>query len=111
MKTLTEFKRKYKKEEVRVCVKSMEYWCFTIDEAIKELRKIKKQYKGQIVKMELESEYGYRDDNYPSIGFYIRRKETEKEFDKRVQQAYDWYVRNEEHDLKIYQKMKKKLEG
>lgn len=110
MKTLAKFKKEYEKKEIRVYVQGVTHWCSTIDETIKKLREIKKRYKNQIVEIELEGEYGYHNSDYPSISFYVRRKETKKEFDERMQKAYKWYIRNEEYNFKIYHKVKKELE-
>ena len=110
MQSLAQFKKNHKKREFRVRADSATYWCYSIDDSIKKLREIKKQHKGHTVEMELEEEHGY-DGGGPSLNFYVWRKENQKEFDKRMQQEYDWYVHNEERELEIYQKMKKKLEG
>ncbi|MBU1173423.1 MAG: hypothetical protein KKD44_27965 [Proteobacteria bacterium] len=109
MLTLAQYKKQNKKCDIRVMVRTNTHWDYDIDSAIKELRDIKKENRPYQVRMELDREYDY-SDGYPALYFYITRKETNKEYEKRVQQQYAAYVQQEEYKLKIYKKLKAELE-
>ncbi len=111
MMTFKEYKNEHEKIEIEVLLDDTAHWNCSIDESITKLQEIKKKFKGQIVEMELDTIRGrYGDRDYASIGFFTRREENDEEFDKRMQFDYKWYVKEEENNLKIYDKMKKKLE-
>ena len=110
MQTLAQFRKGKEKIGIKVEAGRDTYWDRSIDDTIKELRKIKGQVKGFEVKMALETEYGrYGDRDRDILVFYYHRPETKKEFDDRTQKAYDDYVKREEWDLKQYEALKIRL--
>ena len=107
------FKKKYKRKDIRILLEEITYWDYFIDESIVKLREIKKKFKTKgKIKIELKTNPGlYGDNDSASIHIYAWCKEPKEEFDKRMEEDYKWYVKQEENDIEIYKKMKKKYEG
>lgn len=111
MITLEEYKDKQTKNEVRECIHEDTCWDYITDKAICEIKRIQTQYPNDIIRMELETKvYEYSDDDYSCISFYITRKETDKEYNERIDNEYKYYIENEKRDLETYERIKKELD-
>ena len=85
----------------------------TILEAIERLKLLATEH-GETAMIDIGQEcepYSYSDDQYAYVRLYVKRKENDVEYEKRITDEKRWEDQRRQTDLDTYERVKSSLEG